>query len=116
MLSVVGAIARQRLPKIRKISSSAAWSASAHFQPVRICSFGTNGKGSISRTWFAPSSRPSLTLLPGQLNPAARLEAWQNDHKSTIAVPEGLAAIGVTLDDLDLFRPDLVTIALAEII
>jgi two-component sensor histidine kinase len=43
-VSSVRSPARQP-PKIRKISSSASRSASRHFQPVRTCSFGTNGRG-----------------------------------------------------------------------
>jgi PAS domain S-box-containing protein len=51
MLSVVRVIANQ--------TASASRSVSRRFQPVRTCSFGTNGRGSISRTWFALSSRIS---------------------------------------------------------
>jgi PAS domain S-box-containing protein len=63
MLGVVHSIARQTPPKIPKISSRASPSASRRFQPTRTYSSGTNGMGSRSRTWCAPSSRTSPISL-----------------------------------------------------
>jgi len=67
MLSVVDSIAHQTATRNPKISSSVSPSASRRFQPIRTCSSATNGMGSRSRTWFAPSSRTSADLIGSRI-------------------------------------------------
>jgi PAS domain S-box-containing protein len=50
-------------PEIPKTFSNASPNAFGRSPPIRICSFGTNGRGSMSRTLSAPSSRTSRISL-----------------------------------------------------
>jgi hypothetical protein len=57
-----GAIAQQTATKSRE-DFRAYPHASGRLEQIRTCSSETNGKGPRSRTWFAPSSRPSPASL-----------------------------------------------------
>jgi len=59
MLSVVDAIAHQTATRNPEDFIERFSERSRRFQPIRTSSSGTNGGGSKSRTWFAPSLRPS---------------------------------------------------------